>query len=1204
MQPQRGSGKTAVLVERIINKVINDNVDIDRILVVTFTNAAASEMRERILDAIYKKLEEEPDSVSLQRQITLLNKASICTIHSFCLDVIRNNFYEIDASANFRIGDTAEIELLKSEAIDEIFEQKYMNQDKGFIKLIETYTDYRGDEKLQDIILGIYRYIQSAPFPEKWIEEKVAQFDLDENIDFSSTIWGKIILDYTKDEVNSMVTVLESTKMDTARFPELEKFTLILQDDINKLNSISFDSWDLAYDAMNSFTWNKWPVDKKATVDFKEIAKGIRDNVKKRFAKNVLKSSSEETIQELRSMYGVLDEIKKLVLEFFEVYAFKKKEKNIIDFNDIEHFALKILLNEDGTPSDVAKKYIEKFDEIAIDEYQDSNLVQEKLLTSISRGNNIFMVGDVKQSIYKFRQAMPELFLEKYNTYKLKKESKKCDDLKIQLFKNFRSRRSILNITNLVFENIMSEKLGDVQYNKEEYLNYGADYPESDKEMPYAGTAELHIIDLKEEADDYCEDEEQCEKEERIEDAVIEARFVAKKIKELFDKNYMVFDKAEKQYRKIRPKDICVLLRATTVLAPIYENEISNIDKPVFSDSSSTYLESMEVETIMSLLKIIDNPMQDIPLVTVLRSSIFGFTDNELIEIRINDRKRTFYEAMLKARMTIKGKLKDKIENTIKCLERWKTEQKYYPLNEFLWKLYLDTGFLDYVSLLPNGNLRQANLKLLFEKAKQYEKVSFKGLFNFINFINKVKTNSGDSSSAKIVGENDDVIRIMSIHKSKGLEFPVVILASTGKKFNMQDLNTPLLMEQEIGFGPQYIDSDKKIEFSTAAKDAIRLYSKKQTISEEMRVLYVALTRAREKLIITGMSKNLEKTLKEKQETLDMYKKSNSMQISLENIESVNENERKINYKIIEKYTSYLDWLELIYEYNKENGIENTLELYIHKKEKLLKELSREQHETVNMVAIIERKANEVGQKENNKEKVRDENIDKLNWKYKYLASSKIPTKTSVTKLKQQGNQSEHDIEDILKAQEHDINVAGNIEPINYIPKFMEKEQKLTPTQRGTLIHLCVQRLDETKDYTIQDLIEFVQHLCERSIISDMEAKSIDINILYNYTKSPLWQELKYAREIYKEQPFYINIPAKEIYEEAEEKEKILVQGIIDLYYIDKDGKLVLIDYKTDKYGTSIELEEKYKLQLELYKRALEDATGKKVDRASVWPLR
>ena len=1244
LRQRRGSGKTAVLVERIINKVINDNIDIDRILVVTFTNAAASEMRERILDAIYKKLENEPESANLQRQITLLNKASICTIHSFCLDVIRNNFYEIDTSANFRIGDTAEVELLKNEAIDEIFEQKYMDQDGGFIKLIETYTDYRGDEKLQNIILGIYKYIQSAPFPEKWLKEKVAQFDLSEDIDFATTTWGKIILDHTRDEVNSMVTMLESGKRDTARFPELEKFTLTLQDDINRLNSINFESWDLAYNAMNSFAWNKWPVDKKATLELKEIAKGVRDNVKKQFAKVVLKASSQETISELKEMHGVLREIEKLVLEFCEVYAAKKKEKNIIDFNDIEHFALKILLDEDGNPSAIAKKYREKFEEIAIDEYQDSNMVQEKLLTSISRGNNIFMVGDVKQSIYKFRQAMPELFLEKYDTYKLKKEyEEEADGLKIQLFKNFRSRRSVLNITNLVFENIMSEKLGDVQYNEEEYLNYGADYPKPEEEMPHAGTAELHIIDLKEETEDedeQVEDGEEQETEERVEDAVIEARFVAKKIKELFDKNYMVFDKVEKQYRKIRPKDICVLLRATTVLAPIYEKEISDIDKPVFSDSSSTYLESMEVETIMSLLKIIDNPMQDIPLVTVLRSSIFGFTDNELIKIRINDPKSTFYEAMLKARMTIKGELKDKIERTISSLEKWKTEQKYYPLNEFIWKLYLETGFFDYVSLLPNGNLRQANLKLLFEKAKQYEKVSFKGLFNFINFIDKVKTSSGDSSSAKIIGENDDVIRIMSIHKSKGLEFPVVFLASTGKKFNMQDLNTPLLMEQELGFGPQYIDSVKKIEFSTAAKDAIRLHSKKQTISEEMRVLYVALTRAREKLIITGMSRNLEKSLRQKRETLEMYKKSDAEQISLDTLAGTSKPEKKIAPKIVEKYTSYLDWLELVYEYNKADGIENTVELYTYKKEKVLKELKKQEHETVDMAKLIEKKA------ENSETRQNDDNIKKLSWEYKYLASAKIPTKTSVTKLKQQGDETEQDLEDVLENKKmtgkEKIRNGNTLEPkttrktweslevknkdsepkfsgekieadktqeseakrLTSIPKFMETAQKLTPAQKGTLIHLCVQKLDEKKEYTMQELVEFVQDLQDRNIISEIEAKSIDVKILYNYTCSALWQELKDAREIHKEQPFYINIPAREIYEEAEDSEKILVQGIIDLYYTDKDGRLVLVDYKTDKYGTIAELEEKYKLQLELYKRALEDATGKKVDRASIWPLR
>ena len=1201
MQLRLGSGKTAVLVERIINKVINENVDIDKILVVTFTNAAASEMRERILDAIYKKLEENPESVNLQRQITLLNKASICTIHSFCLDVIRNNFYEIDTSANFRIGDNAEIELLKNEAIDEIFEQKYMDEDSGFIKLLETYTDYRGDENLQNIILGIYKFIQSAPFPEKWLNEKVAQFNLSEDIDFAETVWGKIILQHLQDEINSMITVLENTKQNTERFVELAKFTLTLQDDINKLREISFNNWDLTYNYMNTFVWNKWPTDRKVTLELKEDAKAIRDGIKKQFSKNILKASSKETIRELKEMYDVLDNIRKLVLEFCEVYSEKKKEKNIIDFNDIEHFALKILLYEDGNPSNIAKKYSEKFEEIAIDEYQDSNLVQEKLLTSISRGNNIFMVGDVKQSIYKFRQAMPELFLEKYNKYKLKsKYEKEADGLKIQLFKNFRSRKSVLDITNLVFENIMSEKLGSVEYNKEEYLNYSADYINPEEEINYAGTAELHIIDLKEETEVYDEGEEEEQgQEERIEDAVIEARFVARKIKELFDNNYMVFDKKEKIYRKIRPKDICVLLRATTVLAPIYEKEISDIDKPVFSDSSSTYLESMEVETIMSLLKIIDNPMQDIPLVTVLRSSIFNFSDNELIKIRITDKKSTFYESMLKARMTIEGELKEKIENTISKLEKWKEEQKYYPLNEFIWKLYIDTGFFNYVNLLPNGNLRQANLKMLFEKAKQYEKVSFKGLFNFINFIDKVKISSGDTSSAKIIGENDDVIKIMSIHKSKGLEFPVVFLASTGKKFNMRDLNTPLLMEQKIGFGPQYIDSEKRIEYSTAAKDAIRLYAKKDTISEEMRVLYVALTRAREKLIITGMSRNLEKSIKQKNEMIDMYRKNDLFQVSLDSKEESGEPQNKINPKIVEKYTSYLDWLELVYEYNKKNGINEIIELYTYKKDKVLKELKQVDYESKDVLNLIMEKAKKVEEKNKDDElnNEKSEIAKKLNWKYKYLASSKISTKTSVTKLKQLKEEKDKNINDMEEGE-------NTTQRLTSIPKFMEKEQKITSAQKGTLIHLCVQKLDETKEYTMQDLENFVKELEQRNIISDIEAKSIDINILYNYTKSELWEELKTAREIHKEQPFYINIPAREIYEEAEENEKILVQGIIDLYYINKEGKLILVDYKTDRQGSIAELEEKYKLQLELYKKAIENATGKKVDKARIMLLR
>ena len=1178
----RGSGKTAVLVERIINKVINENVDINKMLIVTFTNAAASEMRERILDAIYDKLEKNPDEIRLQRQITLLNKASICTIHSFCLEVIRNNFYEADVSANFRIGDTAEIEMIKTEVLENLFEQKYMDNDKEFIKLLDTYTDYRGDEKLRDLILDIYKYIQSNPYPEKWLSNKVDELNVDLNVDFSNTIWGKIILDNIKSQLDVMIKKLVNIKNKTLKFPELEKFSLVLEEDINNLKSIKLDTWDIAYNSMSLMNWTKWPVDKKVTLDLKNEAKEVRDSIKKEFAGIVLQYTSKEANRDICDMYPVINSLKDLILEFSNEFKIAKREKNVIDFNDIEHLALKILVDENDKPTEIAKKYQEKFEEIAIDEYQDSNLVQEKLLTSISRGNNIFMVGDVKQSIYKFRQARPELFLEKYNKYSLKSEDRLNESgLKIQLFKNFRSRESILDITNFVFENIMSKQLGNIEYNSEEYLNYGANYEVPTESMNYAGKTELHIIDLKEENDDIYKtkdapdetgDSVENETNERIEDSVLEARFVAKKIEELLKSDYHIYDKKTKKYRKIKPRDICILLRATSILAPIYEKEISELNLPVFSDSSDTYLETMEVETIMNLLKIIDNPMQDIPLVAVLRSSIFDFTDNDLIEIRLVDNKCNYYEAMLKARISVEATLRHKIDNVIEKLNKLKSEEKYMALNEFIWKLYVDTGFYNYVGLLPNGDLRQANLKLLFEKAKQYEIASFKGLFNFINFINKVKTSSKDASSAKIIGENDDVIRIMSIHKSKGLEFPVVFLAGTGKKFNMQDLNNSILLHQEIGIGIQYIDSERRIEYSTLTKEAIKLKIRRETISEEMRVLYVALTRAKEKLIITGLSRDLKKSLENKEKLLSIFESNNA----------------KIPSELVEKFTSYLDWLELVYKNNKESIID----LYTYNKQKLISKLRREEEKTVDI-------KEEINEKAQNK-KIDKDILERLNWKYKYIESSKIQAKTSVTKLKEL--EQEKDIEDLINEAKNRRNEENKLE---IKPKFLEEKHILTAAEKGTLLHLCVQELDERIEYTKEGIQDFVYNLKEKNIISEEELENININILYNYTKSDLWNELKSAKEIHKETPFYINIPAKEIYEEADENEKILVQGVIDLYYIDKNDNLILVDYKTDYVpnGAIKVLEEKYKVQLELYKKALEEATGKKVTRAMIWSL-
>lgn len=1157
-----GSGKTAVLVERIINKVINEKIDIDRILVVTFTSAAASEIRERILEAIYKKLEENPEDTNLQKQINLINKANISTIHSFCLDVIRNNFYELDISSSFRVADTTEIELMKYEVLDELFEEKYLSNDKDFEDLINIYTGYRGDEGLQNLVLNIYKFIQSSPFPEKWLNDKVNLFK-NTNQDFAQTIWGKTILENIEEELTEGIMQLQNILKDMKKIDELSKFTKIIQEDIYNLEDILryTNSWDNTLTKINNLVWQKWPTDKKITIDLKEQAKEVRNKVKEIINKSIKKKIAYDSIQaneDINEMHVTLTKLKNLLVEFMFKFASKKKEKNVVDFNDIEHFALKILIGENGEATELAKKYREKFQEIAIDEYQDSNLVQEQILTSISKGNNIFMVGDVKQSIYKFRQARPELFLEKYKNYNLKQEIPDNSlGLKIQLFKNFRSRENILNITNLVFQNIMSEKVGEIEYNEKEYLNYSAGYKEPEENTDYAGKTELHIIDLKEKEEIFINDEEIDEKieVEKIENSVLEAKFVAKKINELLNSNYMVFDK-EQGYRKITPKDIIILLRATTNIAPIYEKELADLNLPVFSDSSSQYLDTMEIQIIVSILKIINNPIQDIPLVTVLRSPIFAFTDNDLISIRLTDKSCSFYESMIKARLVVNEQLNSKIDNVIYYLEKWKQEEKYLPLDELIWQIYIDTNLINIVGLMPNGAIRQANLKMLFEKAKQFENASFKGLFNFINFIDRLKNNNGDLSSAKLIGENENVIRIMSIHKSKGLEFPVVFLCGTGKSFNMRDLNEDILLHQDMGIGPKLIDFERRIEYDTLAKEAIKLKIKLETLSEEQRILYVALTRAKEKLIITGISKDLEKDFKQKRELLQIY----------------NENMNIIDYKLVKKYKTYLDWLELVYLKN-ENKITDIATLYTYTKTDLEKELNNKEQE----------KLNNIKEKifENTKDLKDTENIKEiLNWKYRYKKSSEIPTKTAVTRL-----QAEED---------------KKIE-LTEIPKFMGKEKKITPAEKGTLMHLCIQRLNERQTYTKETIKQMIQSLVLKEIITTTEADAINIDTLYKYTKSALWNDLSKAKEMHKEQPFYINIPAKEIYENIETDENILVQGIIDLYYISEDNKLILIDYKTDYVKKPEELINKYKTQLSIYKKALENSLNRRVDETYIF---
>lgn len=1201
-----GSGKTAVLVERIINKIINEKIDIDKLLVVTFTNAAASEMRERILDAIYKKLEEYPENENLQRQITLINKASICTIDSFCLEVVRNNFFELDnISPNFRIADTTEIELLKQEIIEDIFEEKYENQDEDFSKLINTYTSYRDDAPLKELVLKIYSYIQSSPFPEEWLNEKIEMFNLKDklNEDFSKTPWGKILLKEIEEEIIDDIKALEDIKKELDFDSELENFSQVIRNDLDFLKVLqeNIGNWDKLYEIYNNINFVSWPR-KKIESDLKEYAKNVRDDVKKKFSSKLSKiliCNSEAANQDIFDMYEILLKLKNLILEFGKEFSKRKRLKNMVDFNDIEHLALDILIKKQDDKieiTEVAKRYQNKFIEIAIDEYQDSNLVQEYILTSISNDNNIFMVGDVKQSIYKFRQAMPELFISKYKSYKNKESKSEEDNLKIQLFKNFRSRKNVLDFTNLIFENIMSGNLGDIEYNQEEYLNLGADYKEIEQNLK----TEIDIINLKgsekdeeENGNEILEEEEDFE---RLENIQVEARFVANKIKELIQNKFQVFDRKINDFRDIKYKDIVVLLRSTKTSAPIFEEEIINLDMPVFSDSSQEYLDSIEIENIMSLLRIIDNPIQDIPLVTVLRSNIGKFTDDELVEIRLSDKYDNFYNAMQKAKINVGKNLQEKIEKFLSNLEKWRKEQEYLALDEFIWKLYSDTGYYNYVGLMPNGELRQANLKMLFERAKQFETASFKGLYNFINFIEKLKLSSGDLGSAKLIGENDDVIRIMSIHKSKGLEFPVVFLSNTGKQFNLMDLNKNVLLHQELGIGVKYINYDKQVQYDTLSKSAIRSKVFTETLSEEMRILYVALTRSKEKLYITGTMNDYEKEIEKMSIQVERYSK----------------NENKINQILIKKYKKYLDWINLVYLYEKGNT-KNLIEYNVLEKEEIIKKCKKIEQEEIDVVKILE---------EHKKDKEEIKKIEeKLNFEYKHKLATTIPTMSSVTQIKQMQNKLkdvkivEDDEKKVLEKLDKSKFLKENQEEKEYKeegvvsfdkPKFLkeDKEDKLTNAEKGTLVHLCMQHLDEKIEYNLEKIKELVEGLERKEIITSKEKEDINLYKILEFTKSNIWKEMKTAKKVYKEKPFFINIPAKEIYNEDIE-EKILIQGIIDLYYINENGEIVLVDYKTDyvEKGKEQELIEKYKKQLELYCKAIEEASKKQVSRIYIYSV-
>ena len=1219
-----GSGKTAVLVERIIKIITDDNnpVDIDKLLVVTFTNAAASEMRERIGDAISKKLEEMPNSKMLQRQLALLNKSNITTIHSFCLDIIKNNFHLIDLDPGFRIGDETECTLIKQDVLIELFEDKYDKEDEDFLNLIEAYCTNRDDERLKEIVLKLYNFSMSGPWPSVWLREKAQEFNINSLDELEKASWYKVLKESLYLDLNNAKNGLDEAIKICEEDSDLAPYLLTLKPELNgienAINSLNLDLEQI-YKAVKDieFAYRIKTVKKGIGDELdKKKVKSLRDDVKKKINQikgGVFSISLDETLNGIKNMYPIIKSLTELVIEFSDRYVKKKMERVILDFNDLEHLCLKILTcnDENGEvyASSVAQKFREKFEEVLVDEYQDSNNVQETIISMVSRKDldnpNVFMVGDVKQSIYRFRQAKPELFLEKYNSYS-EEDNKK--NRKIMLYKNFRSREEVIKGVNFIFKSLMSKTVGELDYTDKEALNLGASYDEINKDNVYfqdnefidldkievSGALELHILDKSSDFEDgkneiNDEDDKENDNEEDLSAVAIEARIIAKRIKELINpsdgKCFMVFDKNLNRYRKITYKDIVILLRSTKNWADTIVEELSFGGIPVYADINTGYFQTIEIRTIMSLLHIIDNPMQDIYTIASMRSPIFAFTSEELADIRILNRDNYFYlnvkdiaEDVYDER--INKSLKDKCVYFIEKIGSWREKSLYMPIDEFLWYLYSDTSYYGYVGAMVNGIQRQANLRILFQRAKQYEQTSFKGLFNFINFINKLRKSSGDLGTAKILGENEDVVRIMSIHKSKGLEFPVVFLSGCGKQFNLRDINDSLLFHEELGIGADCIDIKKRIRYTTLQKYAIKKKFELETLSEEMRILYVALTRAKEKLIITGSSYNLQKDI-------DACYKAG--------VKGFN----KVIPSELLKQKSYLKWIMTalikhkdgdILRQGKNEFVEisddlSSWKINFHKKSDFGVE---------NVEDSIEKKNISILSLNYSNFEVDEEIRKRLEFRYKYRDVCSVPSNISVSDIKKAE-------EEIFEPQAENL---FSEEKNRKKPKFIMEEKGLSKAEKGTAMHFVMQKLDLNKVNLLNEIKEQIKNMFEKGLITKDEEESINIFKIQKFFKSNLGQRLlkayKENKQVFRELPFITEIPVKRIEKDLIDKifnnEKLRLQGIIDCFFEEDDG-IVLLDYKTDyvENGKEKEILDKYRVQIDLYTETLERVIGKKV---------
>lgn len=1242
-----GSGKTAVLVERIVKIITDKNhpVDIDHLLIVTFTNAAAAEMRERIGNAIEKALDEQPGDEHLLRQLTLIHNAQITTIDSFCLYVVRNHFHEIDLEPNFRIGDEGELKLLREDVLGKVLEQNYEEPSEAFSNFVEGYASGRTDAALNEMILQLYEFSRSYPWPEKWLDSFVGIYRIENREELDRAEWLAPLTQNIRFVLKDCEQLLKQALAVTQQDDGPDMYEKAVRSDLEKYESLSkLTSFcelsvalsDIKYDRLASSRGFEGDPDKL------ELVKSLREQAKdvvKKLCKQYFFCSPEMMIEQLERTEPMLEEVVRLTKQFADEFAAAKRRKNLVDFHDVEHFALQILVDEETEKAKkTAEEFRDTFEEIMIDEYQDSNEVQETLLRSISREergeNNIFMVGDVKQSIYRFRLARPELFMKKYDSYSLEESTTQ----RIDLHKNFRSREEVLTCTNDIFYKIMARSLGNVEYDAEAALYPGASYPAMPVQENPVGekaaedekvsgkqingfTPEILLADSN---DELLEDTDFSDKK------TLEAKMVAEKIRHLM-KTQPVTDKATGELRMAHYSDIVILLRSLSGWADSLVEVLNGNGIPAHTVSSTGYFSTVEVQTVLSMLRLLDNPRQDIPMAAVLRSPMAGLTDEELAVLRLEDGSVPFHEAVLELAEGLyeedgqkeisnpeadqkQGKNADEkpenhIESTAhrKLLEFYKKYRQLRqlvldtPIHELIEIILCETGYGHYVAAMPAGNRRTANLNMLLEKAAAYEKTSYKGLFHFVRYIDELQKYDVDFGEADMVGENEDVVRIMSIHKSKGLEFPIVIVSGMGKNFNKQDTRSKMVLHPELGIGLDYMDGKKRIKSPTIAKKAIAKQIDLENLGEELRVLYVALTRAKEKLILTG-------TLKDAPEKLEFFRQQTALYAHSSDTTA-------IPYLTRESAAGYLDWiLPAVLSYGDKYPVRivEAAELVLDEVEN---QLEQNENLTERIVEIEAADTQLVGQLK-----------QRFSQRYPYQTDILRKNKYSVSELKHRAMREK------FEAEQEETVPAFLEEPVTpTIPLFIQRQEKITPDQnvsgqgvqvnrgalRGTAVHRVMECYDFTSEKSVQEQMDAMEK--EEKITADMRTL-VKERIVADFVSSETGKRMALAQRmgaLYREKPFVMGFTEEELEnygfgarsntdtcenihektdsdQEKEEQEKIcheedltLIQGIIDVFWIEDDG-ITVLDYKTDRVDTAQELIDRYTTQLKLYADALE----------------